>query len=217
MAMFENISEFFKRFMQNDKKELLAENPPSQSKETAKDRLHVVLMQDRANVSADYIDLMRQDIIDDIKKYIDIDEKEIDLKLTNQIKNDGTNGFPALYANIPINRIKNDKKANDIDKDVRENASEYKELKKTIVNIAEKRSKAVKKEKNEATEVTKVVKKAENTKAATDKKTTSTKKKSTTKSVDKDESKKKAEQKSEEATESKAKTKVVKKESTNNK
>ena len=38
MAMFENISEFFKRFMQNDKKELLAENPTSQSKDTAKDR-----------------------------------------------------------------------------------------------------------------------------------------------------------------------------------
>ena len=38
----------------------------------AKERLHLVLMQDRANVSADFLDLMRQERIKVIKKYIDI-------------------------------------------------------------------------------------------------------------------------------------------------
>ena len=38
------------------------------SKDTAKERLHLVLMQDRANVSADFLELMKQEIIDVIKK-----------------------------------------------------------------------------------------------------------------------------------------------------
>ncbi len=33
-------------------------------------------MQDRANVSADFLDMMKQEIIEVIKKYIDIDEKQ---------------------------------------------------------------------------------------------------------------------------------------------
>ena len=110
MAMFENISEFFKRFKQSDKKELLAENPILQSKDTAKDRLHVVLMQDRANVSADFLDLMREEIIEVIKKYIDIDEEAMDVRLTNSENEDGTQGAPALYANIPIISIKEEVK-----------------------------------------------------------------------------------------------------------
>ena len=110
MAMFENISEFFKRFMQNDKKELLAENPTSQSKDTAKDRLHVVLMQDRANVSADFLELMKEEIIEVIKKYIVVDESKIDVRLTNEENDDGSIGAPLLHANIPILNVRNDLK-----------------------------------------------------------------------------------------------------------
>ncbi|MBR2289686.1 MAG: cell division topological specificity factor MinE [Clostridia bacterium] len=108
--MFENISEFFKRFQKSDKKELLAENPTSQSKETAKDRLHVVLMQDRANVSADFLELMKEEIIEVIKKYIVVDESKIDVRLTNEENEDGTLGAPLLHANIPILNVRNDLK-----------------------------------------------------------------------------------------------------------
>jgi len=97
--MFENIMKFFKKT--NNKKEEI-------NKDTAKERLHLVLMQDRANVSADFLDMMKQEIIDVIKKYIDVDEKEIDVKLTNKQNSDGTTGAPALYANIPIKSIKNE-------------------------------------------------------------------------------------------------------------
>ena len=100
--MFENIMKFFKKF---NKKQ---ESVPSNSKETAKERLHLVLMQDRANVSADFLELMKQEIIEVIKKYIDVDEKAIDVRLTNKENEDGTNGAPALYANIPILNIKNE-------------------------------------------------------------------------------------------------------------
>ena len=101
--MFEGLTSFFKKVVKNNPK--LEES--STSKDAAKERLHLVLMQDRANVSADFLDLMKQEIIDVIKKYVDIDDKEIDVRLTNQANDDGTNGAPALYANIPIINIKN--------------------------------------------------------------------------------------------------------------
>lgn len=99
--MFENIINFFRNLGKNRKSE-------DNSKSTAKERLHLVLMQDRANVSADFLDIMRQEIIEVIKKYVDVDESEIDVRMTNRQNEDGTNGAPALYANIPITNIKND-------------------------------------------------------------------------------------------------------------
>jgi len=84
----------------------------SSSKDAAKERLHLVLMQDRANVSADFLELMKQEIIEVIKKYIDVDENAIDVRLTNKDNGDGTKGAPALYANIPIMNIKEEVKKN---------------------------------------------------------------------------------------------------------
>jgi cell division topological specificity factor len=99
--MFEGLGHFFKRMVKQDQKEL-------GSKDAAKERLHLVLMQDRANVSADFLELMKQEIIDVIEKYIVVDESQIDVRLTNLSNDDGTNGAPALFANIPIVNIKND-------------------------------------------------------------------------------------------------------------
>lgn len=105
--MFEKIGNFFNKMIKPEVKELT-------SKDAAKERLHLVLMQDRANVSVDFLELMKQEIIDVIKKYIVVDESAIDVRLTNQENEDGTNGAPSLYANIPILNIKNDVKAEKI-------------------------------------------------------------------------------------------------------
>ena len=102
--MFENILKFFRKIGKSENKET------NSSKNKAKERLHLVLMQDRANVSADFLELMKQEIIDVIKKYIEVDESEIDVRLTNEVKEDGTTGAPSLYANIPIVNIRNDMK-----------------------------------------------------------------------------------------------------------
>ena len=99
--MFESIMKLVRKVTKKEGQTL-------KSKDAAKERLHLVLMQDRANVSADFLDLMKQEIIDVIKKYIDIDESAIDVKLTNKDNGDGTNGAPALYANIPILNIKDE-------------------------------------------------------------------------------------------------------------
>ena len=122
--MFENVINFFKKIGKKDQIE-------EKSKDTAKERLHLVLMQDRANVSADFLDMMRQEIIEVIKKYIDVDEKDIDVRLTNKTNEDGTMGAPALYANIPITGIKEEmkkeKEKETRDKKQEEKAQEVKE------------------------------------------------------------------------------------------
>ena len=122
--MFENIFKFFKKAKKED-------NKITDSKSAAKERLQLVLMQDRANVSADFLDLMRHEIIEVIKKYIDVDEKSIDVRLTNIENEDGTNGAPALYANIPILNIKNEARKVDSSK-IKEDKEEKKEEKKEI-------------------------------------------------------------------------------------
>ena len=80
--MFEAIIKFFKKLTKSNAEE------SSNSKDTAKERLHLVLMQDRANVSADFLELMKQEINDVIKKYIEVDESAIDVRLTNKTTED---------------------------------------------------------------------------------------------------------------------------------
>ena len=115
--MFENVLNFFKGMSKKKQNEI-------QSKDTAKERLHLVLMQDRANVSADFLELMKQEIIEVIKKYVEVDEKSIDVRLTNKSNDDGTNGAPALYANIPIVNIRNDMKKEIIKEEKKEKAED---------------------------------------------------------------------------------------------
>lgn len=121
--MFENIMNFFKSLVKKEKSK--------ESSDTAKERLHLVLMQDRANVSADFLELMKQEIIEVIKKYIDVDEKEIDVHLTNKANEDGTVGAPALYANIPIVTIKNEARKLNVPKQQEKNNNEKEKSKET--------------------------------------------------------------------------------------
>lgn len=145
--MFENVMNFFKKLGKKD-----GQTEGKKNKDEAKERLHLVLMQDRANVSADFLDMMRQEIINVIKKYIDVDENEIDVTLTNKSNGDGTTGIPALYANIPIKSIKSDinKTTNkDDEEDSSEENNDNKEINTDNTNSnkkEEKNSTAKKKE-----------------------------------------------------------------------
>jgi len=121
--MFESIMNFLRKMTKKEDQTL-------KSKDAAKERLHLVLMQDRANVSADFLDLMKQEIIEVIKKYIEIDESAMDVRLTNKENCDGTNGAPALYANIPIMNIKDEvRKTAQVEK-TPSNEQQKKEVKK---------------------------------------------------------------------------------------
>ena len=140
--MFESIMNFLKKMTKK-------EEQTSKSKDAAKERLHLVLMQDRANVSADFLDLMKQEIIEVIKKYIDIDESAMDVRLTNKENNDGTNGAPALYANIPILNIKDETRQNAKVIETKQDSQEGQKEEKTKKEENKNKEQQTKKEKEE--------------------------------------------------------------------
>ena len=77
------------------------------SGDVAKDRLKLLLVSDRANCSPDVMELIKNDIINVISKYMIIDTDGLDLQIT-QTESDSNNGMvPALSANIPIKDMKN--------------------------------------------------------------------------------------------------------------
>lgn len=75
----------------------------------AKDRLKLVLVSDRANCSPEIMEQIKNDIINVISKYVEIDVDGLDIKIT-QTESEGNNGtVPALYANIPIKDLRTPK------------------------------------------------------------------------------------------------------------
>ena len=80
-----------------------------QSSSTAKDRLKLVLVSDRAGCSPEVMEKIKNDIIAVISKYIEIDLEGLDIKITqNPDAETGSEG-PALFANIPIKDMKSKK------------------------------------------------------------------------------------------------------------
>lgn len=79
------------------------------SGDIAKDRLKLLLVSDRANCSPETMELIKNDIIKVIAKYMEIDSEGLDIQIT-QTESDGDNGtVPALIANIPIKELKHGK------------------------------------------------------------------------------------------------------------
>ena len=76
------------------------------SGDVAKDRLKLLLISDRANCSPEIMELIKNDIIKVISKYMEIDAEGLDIQIT-QTECEGSEGrVPALYANIPIRDIR---------------------------------------------------------------------------------------------------------------
>lgn len=72
----------------------------------AKDRLKLVLVHDRVNCSSQVLEMLKTDIIKVISNYMEIDEEELDIQIS-QTQSDENNGtVPVLYANIPIKSMR---------------------------------------------------------------------------------------------------------------
>ncbi|ERL03347.1 cell division topological specificity factor MinE [Mitsuokella sp. oral taxon 131] len=69
----------------------------------ARDRLKVVLIHDRANISPEVMDNLKNDIIRVISNYMEIDQRDMEISLANDADS------VALVANIPVSRLKHDK------------------------------------------------------------------------------------------------------------
>ena len=83
---------------------LFKKSPPS--KDIAKERLKLVLINDRTGLSAKTLEELRVDILKVITKYLEIDEKALDIQMTSTKSEDGKTIVPALIANIPIKKVK---------------------------------------------------------------------------------------------------------------
>lgn len=70
------------------------------SKDVAKERLRLVLVHDRADMSQDVMNHLREDLIAVINKYMEIDQDALEVSMNNE---DGT---ASLVANIPILSVK---------------------------------------------------------------------------------------------------------------
>ena len=70
------------------------------SGQKAKDRLRIVLIHDRTDISPQLLDNLRDEIVHVLVKYMEIDEKKIEIDLDRDEK------AVALVANIPVLRIK---------------------------------------------------------------------------------------------------------------
>lgn len=81
------------------------------SKEVAKERLKLVLVHDRSELSPELLDMMKNDIIRVISEYAEIDDDSIDIKLTRMKRGEKDSATSALVANIPIIKVK-EKKVN---------------------------------------------------------------------------------------------------------
>ena len=76
------------------------------SADEARDRLKLLLVSDRSNCSPETMELIKNDIIKVISKYMEIDPQGLDIQIT---QNDEEHSGPALFANIPIREMKKKK------------------------------------------------------------------------------------------------------------
>lgn len=82
----------------------LLKNNAARSGGVARDRLKLVLVHDRAGCSYTVLEMLKTYILNVISEYMDIDEDELDIKLTHMRGASGD--VPVLYANIPIKNMR---------------------------------------------------------------------------------------------------------------
>jgi cell division topological specificity factor len=76
------------------------------SKNVAKDRLKLVLIHDRANVNPSFLNTIKDEIMQVLRKYMNIGDEALDIHITSTESEDGSRMVPALVANIPIRDVK---------------------------------------------------------------------------------------------------------------
>ena len=72
------------------------------SGDVARNRLKLLLVSDRANCSPDVMEMIKNDIIQVISKYMEIDTEGLDIQISQTSSGGGNGKTPSLYASIPI-------------------------------------------------------------------------------------------------------------------
>ena len=80
------------------------------SSDVAKDRLKLLLVSDRANCSPEVMEMIKNDIIKVISKYMEIDTDGLDIQITSTESDTNNGSVPAIFATIPIKDMRNSEK-----------------------------------------------------------------------------------------------------------
>ncbi len=70
------------------------------SKDHAKSRLKLIIAHDRASINSDILKAMREEILDVVARYVEVDREEMEFSLSNDQR------MTSLTANLPIRQIK---------------------------------------------------------------------------------------------------------------
>ena len=79
---------------------LFLRNGNKNSRQEAKRRLQLVIAHDRASLAPDVISAMREEILDVVARYVDINREEMEFGLENNDR------LTALIVNLPIRQLR---------------------------------------------------------------------------------------------------------------
>ena len=75
-------------------------NNNNNSRDHAKSRLKLIIAHDRASINPEMMQAMREEILDVVARYVDVDREEMEFSLSNDQR------MTSLTANLPIRQIK---------------------------------------------------------------------------------------------------------------
>lgn len=75
-------------------------NNNDNSRDHAKSRLKLIIAHDRASINPDILTAMREEILDVVARYVEVDRDEMEFSLSNDQR------MTSLTANLPIRQIK---------------------------------------------------------------------------------------------------------------
>ena len=89
-------------------------NNNANSRNHAKSRLKLIIAHDRASINPDMMQAMREEILDVVARYVEVDREEMEFSLSNDQR------MTSLTANLPIRQIK---RIGDLQEQVKEKKS----------------------------------------------------------------------------------------------